>query len=1341
MKTNYLHAGLRAGRLVLWSLALLMFMGLPTVLADDPVGGNNQIDQNDTRDQALVNADYVPAQLVVGFESGVAASEVLGDGRVVGVVATMAHASTMLLELAPGVDVEAAAADIKATESVRYAHPNYLIDRLHPVQGSYPFPDVIGSGDYATQVASSTLGLAAAHQVATGSGVTVGILDVGIDFANPTLSSTAISGHDFVDDDNNSFDEPGGLHSGHGTFVAGVVHLTAPDAQVKAYRIADQEGYGDGFTLAQAIELAADEGCRVVNLSVVLTNRHLAVRDAIDYATSANALVVAAAGNYGEDQAIYPAAEASAMAVGAVDSGLVHATFSTHGSHLSVCGPGVDVYSTHLDDLFAWWSGTSFSAPFAAGLAALLAEVSPSASAVMIRGAIEITATDLDARNPGLEGLLGEGLIDPPAALAYMGAPTTATVTPDTVYFTHAAGTVYFTAPFVHVLVESSNAPALFFAEVTGPDTAFTWVTDSIGMTDETVMIQIQPFDVPGTYMNTVLFHVDSVAAPARLTVHLEVVDDTLLLPGASVTPSLLFFQAGLGEEGILSGNVVLQSSNAPANYVASVLIGGPQLASVPDSTGITPDSVTIVVDPSLAPAAGVYEDTVAFFVEGVPYPVPVFVIVEITDSLVIPAVMPRISIDTIRTVDGSTIDVSVRAPVGGFDWGGFDFLLSYDDSLLTFESATAGDFLTGCGWEYFSVRPDTVSPDAGLVRLVALADQNNVPGQPLCLEPPPGAELARLTFSVIADSNMLCTIAPIRFWWNDCGDNGIATEDGALFIVADDTLGSVLDYDGLDLTFLPGIGGPPWPCPGPVGPFGAIPGARFQSGAVFINCGTGGPIDTAWVIPDTLRFTFMEGFTPTVLPSAWASLASSNAPAPYYAMSWAPGPMPLFALLLDTVGVTNDSVEILVNPAGMAPATYVNYVLFNVDGVQQTTALTIELTIEADTTIGGDSAWAIPDTGLTLVMDELDTLPSCVFIHSSNAPAQYFVEVAGTPTFVSLLDSVGFTNDSVCFVATVFLPPGTYVDTLLFYVDDVVNSPVVMPITLIVPSPMIMPEIRIDTVSAGDGTDVEVLVRAPLGGLPWGGFDLLLSYDDSLLTFQTGVAGDFLVGCDWEYFTAQSLPPDTGLVRLIALADRTDITGQPTCLQPQPGDILARLTFSVVADSNMTCATAPIRFWWQDCGDNAISSSNGDTLIIAGNTPQSVLDFNSQDLTGQPGVGGPPWPCSSGTNDPIAGARFRNGAVFINCGSFGDSIKPARSVLVGASNYPNPFNPQTEIAFSLASGAEVRLEVFNILGQNVARVVWRGTDKNGRPASSGVYFYRLQAGAEMHLGKMVMVR
>ena len=93
----------------------------------------------------------------------------------------------------------------------------------------------------------------------------------------------------------------------------------------------------------------------------------------------------------------------------------------------------------------------------------------------------------------------------------------------------------------------------------------------------------------------------------------------------------------------------------------------------------------------------------------------------------------------------------------------------------------------------------------------------------------------------------------------------------------------------------------------------------------------------------------------------------------------------------------------------------------------------------------------------------------------------------------------------------------------------------------------------------------------------------------------------------------------------------------------------------------------------------------------------------------------------------------------------------PAAFVLHG--NYPNPFNPETAIGFELGQPAKVRLEVFDLLGQHLRtlvegergagahRAIWDGRDEIGAPVASGVYFYRLQAGARAQVRSMVLLK
>ena len=140
-------------------------------------------------------------------------------------------------------------------------------------------------------------------------------------------------------------------------------------------------------------------------------------------------------------------------------------------------------------------------------------------------------------------------------------------------------------------------------------------------------------------------------------------------------------------------------------------------------------------------------------------------------------------------------------------------------------------------------------------------------------------------------------------------------------------------------------------------------------------------------------------------------------------------------------------------------------------------------------------------------------------------------------------------------------------------------------------------------------GHYVEVPVNAFLGGVVSGGFDLLLSYDPSALTFNSAAMGTDLADCGWEYFTYRygnvgncDGPCPSGLLRIVAMAEQNDGGNHPDCFITSVDEMvnLANLTFYVTNDRTYECQYVPIKFYWFDCGDNGISDANGDTLWIA---------------------------------------------------------------------------------------------------------------------------------------------
>ena len=202
---------------------------------------------------------------------------------------------------------------------------------------------------------------------AWGSGVRVAVLDTGVTSSRAFASAITFQ---------NLVGLPANLttQSGHGTAVASMIigrdSLTpgvAPSADIISIRIANDAGQSDSFLLAQGIVAAVDAGAGLINISMGSFGDSVLVRNAIEYARVAGALIIAAAGNNGLNQLSYPAANDGVIAVGAVDAMGNHLDFSNTGSQLALAAPGFGINAAWIGDQAASVSGTSFSAPIVAG--------------------------------------------------------------------------------------------------------------------------------------------------------------------------------------------------------------------------------------------------------------------------------------------------------------------------------------------------------------------------------------------------------------------------------------------------------------------------------------------------------------------------------------------------------------------------------------------------------------------------------------------------------------------------------------------------------------------------------------------------------------------------------------------------------------------------------------------------------------------------------------------------------------------------------------------------------------------------------------------------------------
>jgi hypothetical protein len=305
------------------------------------------------------------------------------------------------------------------------------------------------------------------NQRSTGRGVVVAVIDTGIDSTHPDLiahlwndtreggdvSADLVDndgdglkddfrGWDFVDKDNDpneAWGDPQTTIAGHGTFIARIISLLAPDCRIMPVRAFGPDGIADAFVVASAIKYAADHGADVINLSLGSPETSPLLQAAIQDAHNRGVFLVAAVGNDNNGKVHqYPSSDDNVLAVAAIDLASHKASFSNFGNHVDVCAPGANLISAFPAEnsdsepaSYARWSGTSFAAPFVSAEAALILQVVDPAN-TDVRNIIEGSALNIDSieGNEGLAGMLGRGRIHPLEAMKKVNAPVT-DLTPD----------------------------------------------------------------------------------------------------------------------------------------------------------------------------------------------------------------------------------------------------------------------------------------------------------------------------------------------------------------------------------------------------------------------------------------------------------------------------------------------------------------------------------------------------------------------------------------------------------------------------------------------------------------------------------------------------------------------------------------------------------------------------------------------------------------------------------------------------------------------------------------------------------------------------------------------
>ena len=408
-------------------VAILAVAGAPTAAAQPvPDSRPDAISDVGPKTDSPEGLEMAPDRVVVRWRDDGAAAAV-SRGLGLRQLVTLDSGVTQVLGTG-GRAVADVVSDLRRQPAVAWAEPDYVV---HVDAGEVAVNDALTHQQYALD----RMNVREAWSITTGGSNLIAVLDTGVWAAHPDLAGRIAPGYDFVNGDADPADD-----NAHGTWVSGILAARANDGygvagitwtdRILPVKVMDQNGSGYTSVLATGIRWAADQGASVINMSIGGYGDSTALREAIEYAWSKNVVMVAAAGNHRRVEQTYPASYPQVISVSATQADDEFTNWSSYGAAVDVSAPGASIMTTNCDRRVVTScaydgshitiSGTSFSTPNTAGVAALLRAANPLWTNQQVMSRIISSSDDLGY--PGWDMRYGYGRVN---AMRALGGSTT----------------------------------------------------------------------------------------------------------------------------------------------------------------------------------------------------------------------------------------------------------------------------------------------------------------------------------------------------------------------------------------------------------------------------------------------------------------------------------------------------------------------------------------------------------------------------------------------------------------------------------------------------------------------------------------------------------------------------------------------------------------------------------------------------------------------------------------------------------------------------------------------------------------------------------------------------